>query len=158
MFWMFYTPMWCVISGLTRLYYSSTSGIYKVVLNQVLPWQKKLVVPFRPSEIAQVDTDKSGWKVGGINAEFSYKFFLLIKVTGITKFELIPVQRTLWLDKDSFHKPKDYWTLCGKEIRDWDGQKDVGQQGRASASSAFDCKKWDGGNFMNLVSPYCSTF
>jgi len=84
-----------------RLYYSSTSSIYKVVLNQVLPWQKKLVVPFRPSEIAQVDTDKSGWKV-----------------TGITKFELIPVQRTLWLDKDSFHKPKDYWTLCGKEIRD----------------------------------------
>ena len=68
--WMFYIPMWCIISGLTRLYYSSTSSIYKVVLNQVLPWQKKLVVPFRPSEIAQVDTDKSGWKVGDINTEF----------------------------------------------------------------------------------------
>ena len=46
-----------------RLYYSSTSDSYKVVLNQMLPWQKKLVVPFRPSEISQVDLDKSGWKV-----------------------------------------------------------------------------------------------
>jgi len=84
-----------------RLYYSSTSDTYKVVLNQMLPWQKKLVVPFRPSEISQVDIDKSGWKS-----------------TGITKFELLPVQRTLWLDKDSFHKAKDYWTLCGRQIRE----------------------------------------
>lgn len=82
-----------------RLYHSSTSGTYKVVLNQLLPWQKKLVVPFRPSEISQVDLDKNGWKV-----------------TGITKFDLLPVQRTLWLDRDSFHKAKDYWTLCGRRI------------------------------------------
>jgi len=82
-----------------RLYHSHQSGTYKVVLNQLLPWQKKLVVPFRPNEISHVDIDKSGWKV-----------------TGITKFELVPVQRTLWLDKDSFHTAKDYWILCGRQI------------------------------------------
>jgi hypothetical protein len=75
------------------------SSTYKVVLNQMLPWQKKLVVPFRPNEISHVDIDKSGRKV-----------------TGITKFELVPVQRTLWLDKDSFHTAKDYWILCGRQI------------------------------------------
>ena len=46
-----------------RLYHSHQSGTYKVVLNQLLPWQKKLVVPFRPNEISHVDIDKSGWKV-----------------------------------------------------------------------------------------------
>ena len=107
------------ILPICRLYHSSTSGTYKVVLNQLLPWQKKLVVPFRPSEISQVDLDKNGWKVGALVVlTFSPFSLLLLKVTGITKFDLLPVQRTLWLDRDSFHKAKDYWTLCGRRIRE----------------------------------------
>ena len=51
-----------------RLYHSSASGTYKVVLNQMLPWQKKLVVPFRPNEISQVDIDKTGWKVASFSS------------------------------------------------------------------------------------------
>ena len=87
------------------------------MLNQLLPWQKKLVVPFRPSEISQVDLDKNGWKVGALVVlTFSPFSLLLLKVTGITKFDLLPVQRTLWLDRDSFQKAKDYWTLCGRRI------------------------------------------
>ena len=109
-----------ILPAIFRLYHSSTSGTYKVVLNQLLPWQKKLVVPFRPSEISQVDLDKNGWKVGALVVlTFSPFSLLLLKVTGITKFDLLPVQRTLWLDRDSFQKAKDYWTLCGRRIGEW---------------------------------------
>jgi len=78
-----------------RIY--SSPEVYKVVMHRLLPSSQPLIIDFAPQEINQV--------VGNTNWKHS----------GVAEFRLEPLERSLFLDRDSFSSTAEFAKFCTKK-------------------------------------------